>query len=673
MKGLKWMMLWCVLCGAMAAQAHRVVVRGKVIDAIQQTPLHEAHIYVPQYGKGQVCDKAGSFSLMLHKGKQVELVVSYVGYATQNITIYLQKDTTLTIAMQQNNRVPHEDIYGHQKKFGVEDAQMSAVEMPIEQVQRMPALFGETDVMKTLQKLPGVQASNDGQAGIYVRGGNYDQNQITLDRSPLYNAEHLKGFVSAINPDMVEKLTFYKGAFPAHYGGQLSSVVDVDMKDGDMNRYEGELSVGMMSSRLHVEGPLIKGKTSFNMGARLSYFDLIVQPLLEKVADNESAMTPYANINYFDVTAKITHLFSKRSKLSALFYMGNDVDKTAPTQSSRDKDFGNTAITQVIKSGTDNKWGNIIGGLNWQYQANPSIKVEAHAGYSRYSYELKQHSFQDYSLYTEDVLYDHRIMDSHVQSNSGIDEWSGAADVHWTLSTRHRLQGGAKVSYLTFNPKTRASESFYNKSIVKLSPLEYVETAWEKDSLINKGKQKLAIAAIYAEDDWNIARQWRANLGLRYALFNVPGKTYHSIEPRASLRWMFAKNMALKLSYAHMAQGTHLLSSSNLVMPSDIWVPITKEVPLMKSDQWVLGYNYEPMPGINLSVEGFYKQMDNLLEYREGYSLSKPTDDWTQSVATGKGEAYGLELLLQKLSGNTTGWIGYTWSKSLRRPIYRGL
>ena len=648
-----------MLASLIPMQAQRVTVNGLVKDAQTNERLQGANIYLKQINKGQISDRNGRFTLSLPQNKKLEMTISFVGYQAQQIQLQLQNDTTLNIGLKQDNRLEEVNVYAEQRLSGIETSQMSAIEVPIEQVKKLPMLFGEVDVMKALQKLPGVQSASDGQAGIYVRGGGYDQNQITLDGATLYNAEHLKGFVSAINPDLVRSLSFYKGAFPARYGGQLSSVVDVDIKDGNMQQYHGEVSLGMLSSKIHAEGPIWKDRTSFNIGARLSYFDKIVQPMLEAVADNENAMAPYANVNYYDITAKLVHHISDKQKLSALFYIGKDVNDVAPSQDGWEKE-GETMKSQA---GTENNWGNLIARLGWNYRITNALQMNAGLNYSSYQYNLKQKNYQFIERTYENKLSWLSINDSYAHSHSGIHEAMANADFLYTGHKRHQLRWGAKVSHRTLNPSFDVYENDYIKL---LKDNEYQEKNTLTDTVMGGNKQKLTMAAAYVEDDFALTRQLKANIGLRYALFSVSKKNYHSLEPRLSLRWLFRDDMALKLSYAHMAQGIHLLSSTNLVMPSDIWISIDKDLPLMKSDQWALGYNYEIMKGFDLSIEGFYKRMDNLLEYREGYSPMSPNDKWADQVVTGAGESYGAELLLQKNTGKTTGWLAYTWSKSLR-------
>ncbi len=335
MKKLSYLLLVAIvlLSATTQAAAQMVTVSGFVIDSVSGTPLEGANIYLRADKFGETTLKDGSFSFRVQKGRRVELSVSFVGYTTQTRKLTVTKDTQLKIALVQDNRLPDVKVYASRRNFGVRSSQMSAIDVPIEQVKALPALFGEVDVMKALQKLPGVQPSGEGNAGILVRGGKYDQNLIMLDGGTLYNAEHLKGFVSALNADMIERLSFYKGAFPARYGSRVSSILDIGIKEGDFDSYHTEVGVGLLSSRVHIEGPIFKGKTSFNVSARMSYFDALVQPMLEEIYDKPDAMKPYTKMNYYDINAKIVHKFSERDKLSAVLYLGKDISDAAPTNS----------------------------------------------------------------------------------------------------------------------------------------------------------------------------------------------------------------------------------------------------------------------------------------------------------------------------------------------------
>lgn len=490
-----------------------------------------------------------------------------------------------------------------------------------------------------------------------MRGGNYDQNLITLDGSTLYNGEHLKGFVSAINAEMVDNVVLYKGAFPARYGSRLSSVIDIGVREGDFESYHGSASIGMLSSKVQAEGPIWKGHTSFNVAARASYFGAIVQPLLKSVYDNKKAMEPYAKMNFYDVNAKLVHRFSESDRLSAVFYWGKDVSNSSPTDS--ETNFGSkSGETRTKKNETKNNWGNLVSSLYWTHTAGDRFLMNVNASFSLYDYRLSQNVSGYYESRKMGQLQRKTEEVSETRYDSKVKDASITADFRFRPVAAHDLRWGAKGSLQQLSPIIHAYSYNYDYTPTK-------ETRMETDRTIGK-RQNLLTASVYAEDDWTVASWLMANVGLRYSLFSVENKTYGSLEPRASVRFLLTPAMALKLSYARMAQGVHLLSSSNIVMPSDIWVPVTEKIPLMRSNQYAGGVNYEIMKGLEVSVEGYYKTMDNVLEYNNGASWLNCTGDWQSLVSLGKGRSYGVELMAQRSVGNTTGWVSYTWAKSLR-------
>lgn len=315
---------------------------------------------------------------------------------------------------------------------------MSAQTLSATQIKQLPTVMGEADVMKSLQKLPGVQSSSDGAAGIYVRGGNYDQNLITLDGSTLYNGEHLKGFSSSIIPDMVDNVTFYKGAFPARYGSRLSSVVDVGLKEGDFENYHGNINVGMLLSAIHAEGPIWKGHTSFNIAARASYFNWIMQPLLDKVYDNPNALKPYSKMNYYDLNAKFVHKFSDRDKLTAVVYWGKDVSDASPSDSYKiyKGDDNDNSDHLLIKHSTINHWDNVMGSAYWTHLFNNSFSLNVNANISHYLYYLKLSSLER----TEKEIKE----DSYASFNSEINEASLSTDFSLKRESKHDIRWGIK-------------------------------------------------------------------------------------------------------------------------------------------------------------------------------------------------------------------------------------
>lgn len=389
--------LLAVLVSAISlhAQVAQVVVSGSVRDAETGEALAGASVYTKDYRYGQITDNAGFFELKAVKDETLNLHVSYVGYKTQTIKVKADRKRTVTIKLEHDNQLRDVTIYAP-SEIGIRSSQMSANELSIRQIKSIPATFGEVDILKALQTLPGVQSGSDGTAGIYVRGGNYDQNQITIDGFPVYNPEHLKGFVSVFSPEMVSGVTIYKGGFPARYGSRLSSVVDVELKDGDFDRYHGSLTAGVMSSALHVEGPIWKGHTSFSVSGRASYLNAIVIPVMKHIIDNQDVLNPYLKLNYYDVTARLAHRFSKRDRLTASFYIGNDKDDVTPSSwhTQTNEYFPEKELTKYFKSETENNsssnWGNIVGGLTWIHTFSDKLQMRASAGYSQYRYNLSQ-------------------------------------------------------------------------------------------------------------------------------------------------------------------------------------------------------------------------------------------------------------------------------------------
>lgn len=413
----------------------------------------------------------------------------------------------------------------------------------------------------------------------------------------------------------------------------------------------------MLSSKVQAEGPIWKGRTSFNVAARASYFGAIVQPLLKSVYDNKKAMEPYAKMNFYDVNAKLVHRFSESDRLSAVFYWGKDVSNSSPTDS--ETNFGSkSGETRTKKNETKNNWGNLVSSLYWTHTAGDRFLMNVNASFSLYDYRLSQNVSGYYESRKMGQLQRKTEEVSETRYDSKVKDASITADFRFRPVAAHDLRWGVKGSLQQLSPIIHAYSYNYDYTPSKV-------TRTETDRAIGE-RQNLLTASVYAEDDWTVAPWLMANVGLRYSLFSVENKTYGSLEPRASVRFLLTPAMALKLSYARMAQGVHLLSSSNIVMPSDIWVPVTEKIPLMRSNQYAGGVNYEIMKGLEVSVEGYYKTMDNVLEYNNGASWLNCTGDWQSLVSLGKGRSYGVELMAQRSVGNTTGWVSYTWVKSLR-------
>lgn len=519
---------------------------------------------------------------------------------------------------------------------------------------------------------------------------------FALDGITLYNPEHLQGFTSAINADMVNDVVLYKGAFPARYGSRLSSVIDVSLEEGDAQKHHANITAGMLASRFQADGPLWKGHTSYNVAARVSYFGAIVKPMLEEVIyDNPGQMNNYSHMRYFDLNTKLTHRFSENAKLSAIFYMGNDENNATPTETTQNYKYEKNLVylpdgtTKSDSQGyidknstnrTTNRWNNLLGGLLYTQQFSPSVRLEASVSYSGYDYRLR-YATDTYHWVGID-LYDHGKEGAETYSQtetegsttyrSKVNDFHAKADLTYMWKDLHEVHFGVQGNSIQLNPEV---ETYYKEHVktalseaivwnIGLGDERYKFTDKQENNSLTS-EQALKTFATYIEDDWSIASWLKANLGIRLQGYSTETKTQIAVEPRASVRLSLAKGASVKAAYSRMTQGMHLLSSGNLITPSDIWVPIMEDMKYGISDQVSIGLSYDLSSGLQLSAEGYYKWLDNVVDYQEGNSVMSATD-WTEMIAVGKGKAYGIELLAQKNIGNTTGMVSYTWSKSLR-------
>ena len=596
--------------------------------------------------------------------------------------------------------------------FGALSSQMSANSLTIEQIKKMPMLLGEVDVLKSLQRLPGVQSSGEGRAGIFVRGGDYDQNLFLIDGINLYNPQHLQGFTSAVNADMLDDVVLYKGAFPSSFGSRLSGIIDMALREGNMRRYHASVTAGMLASRIQVEGPIWKDHTSFNLAARASYFNAIVRPLLEEVVyDNPGAMDAYNHMKYFDINAKVTHLFTENDKLSAVFYYGRDVNNATPTttrQNFRIDLWGEPArrggywdegwqlpgyskktswTHGTSESVTTNRWHNLLGGLSYTHAFSQLLKLDAAASYSGYDYQLHYDTSSEQviniDLFDRDkyrwemdenfaLMYSNSITNNGTHFKSGVHDWSGRIGLSYSEKGKHEAHAGVQMNVIHLTSGIDAYYDSWKKTGVDEISLWNSSLGDDRYRTVERNidnnlveKRSLSSVAAYVDDDWSITPWMRASVGLRWQGYRADGVFRSSVEPRASLRWLMAKGTSLKLSYARMSQGLFLLTSGNLVTPSEIWIPFNKDMRLGTSDQLSLGFNHDTDSGIQFSVEGYYKWLGNVVDYAEGTSYIAARS-MNELIVQGRGKAYGVEVMLEKNVGNTTGHISYTWSKSLR-------
>ena len=628
-----------VLLGAVEAAAQRYTVSGYMTDATSGESLISAALLERNSGQGTVTNNFGFYTLTLPAG-EVSLEYSYMGYETEERSFRLTRDTVIHMAFKPSTeRLAGASVTASRSETGVRGTQMSAIEIPVRQIKMVPALGGEVDVIKAIQLLPGVQSGTEGSAGLYVRGGGPDENLLLLDGVPIYNVNHMMGFFSVFNADAIKNVTLYKGSFPARFGSRLSSIVDVRMKDGNDQTYHGSASIGLLSSKFQVEGPIVKGKTTFNVSARRTYYDIMSQPLLllyQKLANVKDPTT--AGYYFYDVNAKVTHTFSNRDKLYASYYMGDD-------RVYANVKMGDESTDYKLKLRWT--WGNIVGSVRWNHVFGPRLFVNTTVNYTQYRHKLDMTGSERYlgGADTELTLAYHSL----------INDLSGAVDFEYKPTPDHDIRFGATYIRHTFKPS--------------ITTIRYKGEGSEEAAVDTTfGDRNLFTneAAAYVEDNWSLAPWLKVNLGLRYSLYASSGKTYHSLEPRVSLRALFTDDFSFKASYSEMSQAVHMLSNSDISLPTDLWVPSTDRIDPMRSRQVAAGLFYS-LGVVDLSLEGYYKGMDNVLEYRDGASFFGSAAGWEEKVALGRGWAYGVEFLAQKKTGKLTGWVGYTWSKSMRQ------
>ncbi len=632
--------------GISKVYSQKYTISGYIVDALSGERLIGANVYDANTIKGVSTNNYGFYSFT-SSSKRVQLTVSYVGFTTYTTNINLNRDTVLNISLIPSISID-EVIVERSRVNKVHSSQMSVIDLPMKTANKLPVIFGESDIIKTLQLLPGVQSGGEAMSGMYVRGGGADQNLILLDGVPVYNANHLFGFFSVFNSDAIQSVKLTKGAFPARYGGRLSSVLDIHMKEGNDDNIGGTASIGLISSKFMINGPLDK-KTTFLVSARRTYVDVLATPYLMKVKKDKGYDKYSTGYYFYDINAKINHKFNDKHRIYLSTYTGKDKYYYLKKESGREVVFDDVSIeewphldTVHWASKLDNEmwWSNTTAALRWNYVLSNKLFMNTTATYSWYKMET-----------SEMLLYN--TENSEMKYNSHIEDIGIKLDFDYFPSSNHNIKFGISEIYHTFNPGVVARH--------------YVNTDTIGNSTLKNNKQYTHELAAYIEDDINIGSRLKANIGIRWSGFKVGNRFYNNFEPRMSARLLITDSWSIKGAYAEMNQYVNLLVNSNIGLPLDLWVPTTENIVPQESQQISFGSVYAINNQVDFSIEAFHKKMNNLIEYKEGASFLSLGSDWQTNVTQGKGWAYGLELLLMKRLGNTTGWIGYTWSKSERK------
>ena len=611
MKGLAIALLGLLSLPTLAQRP--TTISGYVTDAESGERLIGATVYLPALRRGVATNAYGFYSLSAPPADTLLLLVSYVGYAPRRDTLIGQQNLRHDVALTPNILLDEVEVVATDEETG-RAPPLSVHRIPIQTVHTAPVLGGESDLLKTLQLLPGVKFGNEGSAGLYVRGGSPDQNLILLDGVPVYNVSHLFGFLSVFNSDALHSMELIKGGIPARYGGRLSSVLNITMKEGNLKERQGVFALSPIAGRFTYEGPIKKDTSSFIISARRTWLDAIAAVAL-------LPQDRTLGYNFYDLNAKYNHRLNARNRVYVSFYTGRDR-------------FFDTFNDGADRSTFNFRWGNLTAVARWNSIINAKLFMNTSLSYSSYNF------FQEYRVEQEGT-------DFFSQTRSRIQDGTLRTDFDYALGPSHALKFGIQLTQQRFRP-----------DVVQLVNAS-ADTTFNNQDFIDATN-----AEVYAEDDITLSERVSVNVGLRASAFGVNGRTYANLQPRLAGRYQISSTQSLTASYTNMVQYLHLLTNSSLGLPTDLWVSSTENIAPQRAEQVALGFTQGLRNGMyQVSVESYYKRMRNLIAYRDGANyLFQNGEDWQNKVVAGDGDAYGVELLIDKKRGKLTGWLGYTLS-----------
>lgn len=593
----------------------KITLSGYITDKKTGEAIVFATVFVKNTNTATSSNEYGFYSLDVPKGQELTIKCTYIGYNGFEKTINAQKSEVLNIKIiNKDNELKEVTVSGKNDKQTVEEvksANMGSVNISMKQIKNLPTIGGELDILKVVQLMPGVVKGGEGQTGFFVRGGDADQNLILIDEATVYNPGHLFGFFSVFNPDVIKDLQLLKGAFPAQYGGRLSSVLDIKMKEGDNQKFHAEGGIGLLSSRITLQGPIIKNKMSYLISGRRTYIDKVF------------ALVGYPLPYYFyDLNAKINYKISEKDRIYVSSYFGNDV-------LSLDEETG----VEGENLGFGFTLGNFTQTVRWNHVFNPKLFANFSFIHTTFKYNIKGD-----------------LLDNKLLIKSDVRDFGLKADYTYYKTPKVTIRYGGQSILHTLRPNV-------------------VSTKGDISSFLEnqKGPTQQALEnALYANLGLDKNVRWKFNTGLRLSNCFVKDKAYFGFEPRLVASYGLNKNDAIKASYTRMYQYIHRVSSSTVALPTDLWYPVSSTVKPQSADQFSLGYsNYLSKIGIKLSTELWYKWMWNLVEYQPGSTLIL-NNNYEELLVEGKGKSYGIEFMAQKEEGKINGWISYTLNYTQR-------
>jgi len=616
-------------------------INGYVEDNLSGERIPDVEIYLIDTEHGTTTNQYGFFSLT-SISQQINLLVSHVAYETQQFELHLLEDTTLTVTL-----VPREinldelEVVANTNRLR-DNVQMSKHTVEISDIETVPVLLGEPDVQRILQLLPGVQGGREGNSGLYIRGGRPDQNLVLLDGLPLYNPSHLLGFFSMFPAQAMKSVQLYKGGFPARYGGRLSSVVNYTMKEGNLKQFQGQVAAGILSSRVLIEGPIKKDKSSFLLSGRRTLIDLLLWAIDDRDAERDFVF-------FYDLHFKANYIASSQDRFYLSAYTGRDL-LAYRYDSQKEQSNDDTFVPNRVK--TDTGWGNHLLAFRWNRVIGRRMFVNVLAGVTSYNYALKRYRIRSQPEMNASPNQAEDIWDS------GIIDRVLKVDAQYNAGSRHYLLFGLEGIWHRVQPgrtqRIVQSESDEYQNIQRQFPTDHLHSQ---------------TVAVYLEDEINLSRRFQATIGIRTSGYFVDGASYWSIEPRLNANYRISERLTAKVSAVTVQQHIHLLTQGGSQLPNDLWIPTTEFIRPQRGQQIAAGLMWAPPDGrYDLSVEVYWRPMQKLLEYKSDANLrSSPVLNWVNLIDEGSGHASGLELFARKKSGRWTGWLGYTLGQSTRK------
>lgn len=629
------LLLFCCLNPVVAQKT--VWISGYLTDKHTGEVLVNGTVYHVQTLKGTATNQFGYFTIPVQQTDSTKLAFSYVGYKTLEKTICTLQDTLLKIPLEKGLEIEQVTVTASVVNSIVDIPATGIIEMDAELAAKLPSLLGEPDLLRVLQLMPGVQSGKEGTGGLYVRGGSNDQNLILLDGMPIFNANHIGGFVSVFNPSSINHMKLYKAGFPSRYGGRLSSILDIQMKNGNMNKRSGGYSLGTLTGSFFYEGPIKNDTSSFIISGRRTLYDLLLSAYNFLDTKGESN----GGYSLWDINAKFNRKLDGNRRLYISFYKGRDILFRKSTSTALDIDY-------TSRSKYRNYWGNSIASVRLNKRYSGKTYADYVWGVSKYEYVISN------QLTSEEASFSGK---SKREFLSDMSQWMFAANFESVLNSIHHLSYGVNSALHFFNPVRNEYSRTENNVVV-------ADSVWGDAGVTSPE------VSLYFSDQINLNENLKIDAGVRLTNFWVENNLRTLPEPRFTANYKFRSNASIKFSYARMSQFIHLVSNNDQAFSSDFWFPSTRNIEPELSSQWSLGtfHTIHQKHNYNLTFDLYFKQMKNLLEQKISGIFLGETAGWEQQLVTGGvGRAYGAEILMEKTSGKTTGWLAYTLSKNERK------